>query len=115
MSGNTRSAFPIAPRCRHNREVRYWKVTGAGVRRRRMDTLEACGDAGLAKTYLERARELKPMLAAASDETERGREVTPEVVEAMKERGIFRMLLPRSIGGAELDPLTYTEVLYTLA
>ena len=76
-----------------------------------MDTLEACGDAGLAKTYLERARELKPMLAAASDETERGREVTPEVVEAMKERGIFRMLLPRSIGGAELDPLTYTAVL----
>ena len=39
------------------------------------------------------------------------REVTPEIVEAMKERGIFRMLLPRSLGGAELDPLTYTEVL----
>ena len=80
-----------------------------------MDTLEARGEAGLAKTYLERARELKPMLAAASDEIERGREVTPEIVEAMKERGIFRMLLPRSLGGAELDPLTYTEVLYTLA
>jgi indole-3-acetate monooxygenase len=80
-----------------------------------MDTLEARGEAGLAKTYLERARELKPMLAAASDDTERGREVTPEVVEAMKERGIFRMLLPRSLDGAELDPLTYTEVLYTLA
>ena len=80
-----------------------------------MDTLEARGEAGLAKTYLERARELKPMLAAAGDETERGREVTPEIVEAMKDRGIFRMLLPRSLGGAELDPLTYTEVLYTLA
>jgi len=25
------------------------------------------------------------------------------------------MLLPRSLGGAELDPLTYTEILYTLA
>ena len=80
-----------------------------------MDTLEARGEAGLEKTYLERARELKPMLAAASDATERGREVTPEIVEAMKDRGIFRMLLPRSLGGAELDPLTYTEVLYTLA
>jgi len=80
-----------------------------------MDTLEARGDAGLAKTYLERARELVPMLAAASDEIEHGRQVTPEIVEAMKDRGIFRMLLPRSLGGAELDPLTYTEVLYTLA
>jgi len=80
-----------------------------------MDTLEARGEAELAKSYLERARELKPMLAAAGDETERNREVAPEVVEAMKDRGIFRMLLPRSLGGAELDPLTYTEVLYTLA
>src|SRR4051812_18369858 len=82
---------------------------------RLMDTLEARRDIGLEQSYLERARELKPMLAAAGDETERRREVTPEVVEAMKDRGIFRMLLPRSLGGAELDPLTYTEVLYTLA
>ena len=65
--------------------------------------------------YLDRARELVPILAAAGDEIERRREVTPEVVRAMIERGIFKMLLPRSLGGAELDPLTYTEVLYTLA
>src|ERR1051326_5342162 len=65
--------------------------------------------------YLERARELRPLLAAHGDEIERRREVTPEVVAAMKERGIFRMLLPRSLGGAELDPLTYTAVLEELA
>src|SRR5262245_46714781 len=80
-----------------------------------MDTLEARGDAKLARSYLERARELVPMLAAAGDEIERGREVTQPVVDAMVGRGIFRMLLPRSLGGAELDPLTYTDVLYTLA
>ena len=80
-----------------------------------MDVSEARGDDRLAQTYLDRARELQPMLAAAGDAIERGREVTPEIVAAMKERGIFRMLLPRSLGGAELDPLTYTEVLYTLA
>jgi alkylation response protein AidB-like acyl-CoA dehydrogenase len=80
-----------------------------------MDTLEARGDAKLEPSYVERARELQPILRAAGDEIERRREVTPEVVAAMKERGIFRMLLPRSLGGAELDPLTYTEVLYTLA
>src|SRR5919106_4910841 len=107
MPGDTASAFPIASQCRQNEQK---DAEGAG-----MDTLEARGEAGLAKTYLERARELKPMLAAAGDDIERRREVTPEIVEAMKERGIFRMLLPRSLGGAELDPLTYTEVLYTLA
>jgi alkylation response protein AidB-like acyl-CoA dehydrogenase len=80
-----------------------------------MDTLEARGDIKLEQSYLDRARELQPMLRAAADECERGREVTPEVVAAMKERGIFRMLLPRSLGGAELDPLTYTAVLEILA
>ncbi|HEX5453718.1 MAG TPA: acyl-CoA dehydrogenase family protein [Stellaceae bacterium] len=80
-----------------------------------MDVGEARDADRLAQTYLERARELQPKLAAAGDAIERGREVTPEIVAAMKERGIFRMLLPRSLGGAELDPLTYTEVLYTLA
>src|SRR5712691_3836453 len=65
--------------------------------------------------YLDRALELRPMLAAAGDAIEHGREVTPEIVRAMIERGIFKMLLPRSLGGAELDPLTYTAVLESLA
>ena len=76
-----------------------------------MDTLEARRDIGLEQSYIERARELEPMLRDAGDETERCREVTPEIVAAMKDRGIFRMLLPRSLDGAELDPLTYTEIL----
>ena len=80
-----------------------------------MDTLEARSDTKLEQSYLDRARELQPMLRAAADECERRREVTPEIVAAMKERGIFRMLLPRSLGGAELDPLTYTAVLEILA
>ncbi len=79
-----------------------------------MDVTEGHGDSALAQSYLERARELKPMLAAAGDAIERGREVTPEIVASLIERGIFRMLLPRSLGGAELDPLTYTAVLEIL-
>src|SRR4051794_37206386 len=80
-----------------------------------MDTLEARRESALEQSYIERARELQPMLRAAGDEIERGREVTPEVVAAMKDRGILRMWLPRALDGADLDPLTYTEVLYTLA
>ena len=56
--------------------------------------------------YLERAREIGPMLAAAADEIEERRELPGRIVEALIERGFFRMLLPRSLGGAELDPLT---------
>ena len=72
-------------------------------------------DAALRQDYIERARELKPMLQAAADECEKHREVPEHIVEAMVERGIFKMLLPKSIGGGELDPLTYTAVLEILA
>ena len=65
--------------------------------------------------YLERAREIAPMLAAASDEIEERRELPERIVEALIERGFFRMLLPRSLGGAELDPLTYVQVLEEIA
>jgi len=67
-----------------------------------------------AEGYLGRARELGPMLREAGDEIERHRQLPDRVVVAMIERGIFKMLLPKSIGGAELDPLTYTAVLEEL-
>jgi indole-3-acetate monooxygenase len=72
-------------------------------------------DAALRQDYIERARELVPMLLAAGDECEKHRQVPEHIVAAMIERGIFKMLLPKSIGGAELDPLTYTAVLEILA
>jgi alkylation response protein AidB-like acyl-CoA dehydrogenase len=80
-----------------------------------MDAIEGRSGNEVAEAYLARAHELKPMLAAAGDKTEAAREVAPEVVDAMVQSGIFKMLLPRSIGGAELDPLTYTAVLEILA
>ena len=49
-----------------------------------------------AHSYLDRARELQPMLAAAGDEIERHRQLPEAIVEALIERGIFKMLLPRS-------------------
>src|SRR5437762_10703916 len=82
---------------------------------RLMDTLEARRADTLGQDYLARASALRPLIAAAADEAERRRELTPEIVDALIENGIFRMLLPKSLGGAELDPLTYTAVLEELA
>ena len=72
-------------------------------------------DAALKQDYIERARELVPMLREAGDEIEKNLQTSEHCVQAMVERGIFKMLLPRSIGGGELDPLTYTAVLEILA
>ena len=79
-----------------------------------MDGIEARDEAKLARSYLDRARELQPILRAAGDEIEQHRQLPESVVEALVERGIFKMLLPKSIGGAELSPLTETAVLELL-
>src|SRR5438270_13614697 len=81
---------------------------------RLMDTLEAHRADTLGQDYLARARALRPLIAAAADEAERRRELTPEIVDALIENGSFRMLLAKSLGGAELDPLAYTAVLEEL-
>jgi alkylation response protein AidB-like acyl-CoA dehydrogenase len=68
-----------------------------------------------ATDWVARARELAPMLTASADEIERRRELPEPVVEALVERGLFRLLLPRSLGGAELEPVVYAQVLEEIA
>lgn len=71
---------------------------------------EPDGGAG-AVDWVARAKALCPMIAAASDRIERDRELPPEIISALHEAELFRMLLPRSIGGGEADPLAWMEVL----
>src|SRR5580704_1936588 len=106
MAAHARSAFHIAPRCRQNRPGSREEIGMDG---------SSVTDAALRQDYIERARELVPMLREASDEIEKNRQTSEPVIEAMVERGIFKMLLPKSIGGGEIDPLTYTAVLEILA
>jgi indole-3-acetate monooxygenase len=65
--------------------------------------------------YVRRARELAPELAAAADEIERRRELPEPVVDALVERGFYRLLLPRSLGGAELLPARFVPVIEEIA
>ena len=65
--------------------------------------------------YLRRAGDFALELAAAAPEIDRQRELPEKVVAAMVERGFFRMLLPRSLGGAELLPAPYVAVVEEIA
>jgi alkylation response protein AidB-like acyl-CoA dehydrogenase len=58
---------------------------------------------------------LAPRLAAAADEVERERSLTEPLVQAMVDAGLYRLFLPRSLGGGELDPMTYFDVVEALA
>ena len=61
--------------------------------------------------YIGRARALAPMIAAAGDEIEKQRQLPERVVDALVEAGLFKLVVPRSIGGGEVDAMTYVQVL----
>ena len=65
--------------------------------------------------YVARARLLGPALSAAADEIERNRELPTSIVSTLVENGLFRLLQPRSLGGAELDPMTYIRLVEEIA
>jgi alkylation response protein AidB-like acyl-CoA dehydrogenase len=64
---------------------------------------------------LDHARDLAPRIAAAADEIERQRRLPDPLVAALHDAGLFRMLLPRALGGAELDPATFVRVTEAIA
>jgi indole-3-acetate monooxygenase len=65
--------------------------------------------------YVERARGLAPLLERAAPQMERLRQLTPEVVAALHDAGLYRLCLPRSFGGAELPPADFVEVVEAIA
>src|ERR1700759_5427479 len=64
---------------------------------------------------VERARALAPLFAAEADEIERTRRLTPKVVSALIQNGLYKSLLPKSIGGFESPPLVFMEMLEEIA
>ena len=65
--------------------------------------------------YIARAKDLAPMLEAAADEIERLGELPAQVRDMLIEQGFFRMLQPRSLGGAELRPSVFSRVTEQIA
>ena len=61
------------------------------------------------------ARALAPALAAASARIEAGRELPLDIVDALHEARLFRMLVPRSYGGDEVSPIAFMTAIEELA
>ena len=66
-------------------------------------------------TPLARAEALVPKIVAAADEIDAQRELPTAVADAIKDAGLFRLLVPRSVGGEEMDWLEYLDVVRTIA
>lgn len=56
---------------------------------------------------LAQARKIGPAIAAVADEIEATQEIPEPALTALHESRLFRMLLPRSAGGDQVEPWTY--------
>jgi indole-3-acetate monooxygenase len=65
--------------------------------------------------WVARARALGPTIAASADEVERLRELPRSLTLALAEAGLFRLLQPRELGGGELTPMEFSDVMGEVA
>lgn len=61
--------------------------------------------------YLDRVQRLAPLIEASADQIEEERQLPQPLLDALIEAGLFRLLLPRSLDGAEVDPVTFVCVI----
>src|SRR5262245_16869367 len=64
---------------------------------------------------IARARAVAPLIAAHAARGDHEREIAPEVLTALHDAQLMRMLLPRSCGGLETDPLTFVQAVEEIA
>ena len=67
------------------------------------------------REWVERARALKPLLEAAAPTIEETQSIPDNVLDALHEAQMFRTVLPRSVGGAELNPAAHAQVVAAIA
>ena len=56
-----------------------------------------------------------PVIREHAARIEQARRIVGPVIDAFHARGLFRMLLPRSLGGWEVDPVTFVSVVEAVA
>jgi alkylation response protein AidB-like acyl-CoA dehydrogenase len=65
--------------------------------------------------FLAAARRLEPMVVELRDQFDRDRQLPCRLVDELHTANLFRMWLPRALGGAELPPLEFLTVIEELS
>ncbi len=68
-----------------------------------------------AQPLVQAAMALRRELRRYAEQTEREQRLSPPLVEQLHAAGFYRMVLPRSLGGLQVDPLTYLRVVELLS
>src|SRR5947209_2672252 len=83
-----------------------------------MDTIAEQTDLPIdidAQPVVRAAAALRPMLRDCHEELERDQRLPQALVEQLHAAGCYQMVIPRSLGGLQADPLTYLRVVEILA
>jgi alkylation response protein AidB-like acyl-CoA dehydrogenase len=64
-----------------------------------------------AERLLEYVRILAPLVEAERHDLDTKRKLSPSLLDALHTSGLFRLWLPRRLGGAELDPVSGLQVI----
>ena len=73
------------------------------------------GGSGAGDEHVARAHALAPEIEASASLIEQERQLPPALVAKLVEAGLFRMLLPRSLDGGEVDPVTFVRAIEEVA
>ena len=65
--------------------------------------------------FLDAVRELSRRVAEAADLIDRDRALPPDLADAIKDQGLFSLLVPRSLGGGEIDYLEFLSIVQMFA
>jgi alkylation response protein AidB-like acyl-CoA dehydrogenase len=80
-----------------------------------LNTLPAVQPATSGEGLVDAARTLGPAIEDAAEQIERDRLLPRELADALFDAGLFTMLLPASLGGAELDLPTFIRAVEEIA
>jgi indole-3-acetate monooxygenase len=64
---------------------------------------------------LDRVQQIAPIIREYADLGERQRHLADPIVEAVRGAGLYKMMVPRDLGGLQVDPLTFYMVVEALA
>jgi alkylation response protein AidB-like acyl-CoA dehydrogenase len=93
-----------------NWPLRRVRVALPRTRRHGVNAMERAGS-----DHLARARRLAPEIAAFAERIEAERRLPEPLLALLHEAGLYRLLLPRAFGGAEIDPRSFVEIIETIA
>lgn len=68
-----------------------------------------------AEPLVRAAAALRPVLRAYQEQIEREQHLPPALVEQLHAAGFYRMVIPRALGGLQVNPLIYLRVVELLA